>query len=90
MSDADALQVLQRVARAAAPAGATVLIMEAVRNEEIADLAVSGMDLQMAVCTEGRERSLREWQGLFAQARLQLRERVPLPMLAEIMVLTPL
>ncbi|MCO5356699.1 methyltransferase [Acidovorax kalamii] len=90
MSDADALRVLQRVARAAAPVGATVLVMEAVRNEETADLAVSGMDLQMAVCTEGRERSLREWQGLFAQARLQLRERVPLPMLAEIMVLTPL
>lgn len=89
MSDADALLVLQRVARAAAPVGATVLIMEAVRNEEIADLAVSGMDLQMAVCTEGRERSLREWQGLFGQARLQLHERVPLPMLAEIMVLTP-
>ncbi|PND38528.1 methyltransferase [Paucibacter aquatile] len=89
LSDADALQLLRGVAQAAAPAGATVLVMEVVRPEQHPGLAIAGMDLQMAVCTEGRERSLREWQALFEQAGLSLCERVPLPSLAEILVLRP-
>ncbi len=87
LGDAEALQVLRNVAQAAAPAGATVLVMEVVRPEVQPGLAIAGMDLQMAVCTEGRERSLSEWQALFQSAGLRLCERVPLPSLAEILVL---
>jgi SAM-dependent methyltransferase len=90
MSDADAVHVLQKVARAALPAGAKVFIMEAVRKEGAPDLALAAMDLQMAVCTEGCERSLRDWEDLFSKSDLRLRERIPLPMLADIMVLDAL
>lgn len=90
LSDRAASELLQRVAQAAQPVGARVLILEALRPSGRNDPALAGMDLQMAVCTEGRERSLPEWRALCAlcdQAGLSLQEVVPLPTLASILVL---
>lgn len=87
MGDADARQVLTHLGRACAASGARVAVLELVMPEHAPDLALAAFDLQMFMGTPGRERSLTEWQALWAGTGLELQERVGLQSLGQVLVL---
>lgn len=87
MGDADARQVLRHLGRACAASGARVAVLELVMPEHAPDLALAAFDLQMFMGTPGRERSLAEWQALWAGTGLALQEQVGLQSLGQVLVL---
>ncbi|MFR9805577.1 methyltransferase [Pseudonocardia sp. RS010] len=75
--DADARCILDRCREAMGPA-ATLLVVDALLPERAADgPAVIRMDATMLLLATGRERTAREFGGLFASAGLTLRRIVP-------------
>ncbi|QSA97634.1 methyltransferase [Methylococcus sp. EFPC2] len=81
------INILRNVSQAAAPKGAWVVVMEMVLADCRADLAASSLDMQMFVNSEGRERTLAEWNSLFERSGLRLREIVRLASLGQMLVL---
>jgi len=76
-SDADSVRILSSV-RAAAPAGARVLIVELVVEPRPGPDLAKLLDLEMlAVTTGGRERTEPEWNAVLTQAGLRLSRIVP-------------
>lgn len=87
MDDATAAQVLRTAAAAAAPQGATIVVMEMIMPSARADLATAAFDMQMFMATTGRERTRDEWTRLYAQAELRWVETVALASFGVMMVL---
>ncbi|MBI5258559.1 MAG: methyltransferase [Burkholderiales bacterium] len=89
LDDDSATALLRRVAAAAAPVGATIVLLEQVMPDRQADLATAVLDLQMFVNTRGRERGLAAWQALFERSGVRLVNQVPLGAAGSLLVLKP-
>lgn len=76
--DAKAAAILSAVRRAAAP-GATVLIIEAVADEQILDPVVRTLDMIMLAITGGQERTSAQLDRLLASAGFRATGTVPTP-----------
>ncbi len=87
ISDAQACQTLSCVATAIGNSGARVAVAEMLMPEVGADEAVCAFDMQMFVNSQGKERTLPQWQALFDKAGLTLEEIVPLRTLGAVFVL---
>lgn len=88
-NDDDAILILRDVSRSAAPKHAGVVVMEIVLADPCPDLATVPLDMQMFVNTEGRLRTLAEWNRLFGRSDLKLQEIARLPSLGQMLVLQP-
>ncbi len=87
MDDSTAVQALRTASAAAAPQGATVVVLEMIMPSPQADLATAAFDMQMFMATTGRERTRDEWARLYAQAGLRWVETVALAGFGAMMVL---
>jgi hypothetical protein len=76
--DALCIQALTQLAYASGSTGARIAIMEVVMPEQKADLARASFDMQMFMGTRGRERTLAQWNALFARSGVVLDEVVDL------------
>lgn len=85
--DATAAQALRRLAAAAGPKGAPIVLLEMVLPEFRADLTGATFDMQMFMGGAGRERTLSEWQALFKQGGVRLVETVELASFGKLLVL---
>lgn len=74
LSDADGRLVLDKLRIAFGDKRPTVLIADAVVAEMSLDAAIASFDMQMLIGTEGRERTLPEWQSLLASGGFELVE----------------
>jgi len=87
MGDADCVKVLRNLNVASAGTGARIALMEMVVAGSKADFASAAFDMQMFMATQGRERTLAEWQALFGQSGWVLEEEVRLQSFGKILVL---
>ncbi|HET7833131.1 MAG TPA: methyltransferase [Gallionella sp.] len=87
--DATCITLLRNLAEASAGTGAPIVLMEMVLPEQGADLASASFDMQMFMGTRGRERTLVEWQRLFDESGLALKEIVSLQTFGKMLVLLP-
>lgn len=85
--DPHCVQILRNLVTAIADTGARIALMELIMPETKADIAIATIDMQMFMATQGRERTLNEWQRLFEQAGLVLEEQVHLKSMAKLLVL---
>jgi hypothetical protein len=85
--DDASVTVLKNLAKAMGTTGARIALMEMVLPEHGADVASASFDMQMFMATRGRERTLSEWQSLFARSGLTLEEVVGLRTFGNILVL---
>lgn len=85
--DATCIQMLRTVCQAAAPKNALIVVMEMVLADCCADVAGTAFDMQMFMATEGRERTLAEWDQLFSRSGLKRQETVRLASLGQMLVL---
>jgi hypothetical protein len=85
--DDSCVAILRSLARAIGTRGAKVALMELVLPEQGADAAGTSFDMQMFMGTRGRERTLSQWQALFAESGLTLEEVVGLRTFGNILVL---
>jgi hypothetical protein len=75
-SDAEAVRILQNL-KTGAPRGAKILIIEAVIEPSTRGEFALDLDIEMLAMTTGRERTRAEWEGVVAQAGLNLRRVIP-------------
>ncbi|WP_333876047.1 methyltransferase [Methylobacter sp.] len=87
MNDQNCIKVLNNLTAAIAGTGARIALMELVVSEVKAAFASAASDMQMFMATQGRERTLTEWQNLFDQSGLVLEEVVGLQSIVKILVL---
>jgi hypothetical protein len=87
--DARCVQALRNLASACRPADARIALLELVLPETGADLASASFDMQMFMGTAGRERTLAEWQALFAAGGVALEEVVGLRSFGSVLMLRP-
>jgi len=87
MADEHCIKVLRNLAAACANTGARIALMELVVPELKADFSSAAFDMQMFMATRGRERTLPEWQSLFAESGLALEQVVGLQSIGKILVL---
>lgn len=87
MNDEHCIKILRNLAEASAGSGARIALMECVLPESKVDLAGAALDMQMLMATQGRERTLSEWQALFDQGGWTLEERVGLRAMGQLLVL---
>jgi hypothetical protein len=76
-SDSDAIAILNRV-RAQAPAGARLLLAEAIIDESARGSFPVDLDIEMLVFASGRERTENQWRALLKAAGFELVQAVPL------------
>jgi len=89
MDDDNCVKVLRNLAAARAGTGARIALMELVVEEFNANFASAAFDMQMFMATQGRERTLSEWQALFDQSGWVLEEIIGIQSLGKILVLRP-
>lgn len=76
-SDTDSIAILKNV-RAQAPAGARLLLAEAIIDESARGSFPIDLDIEMLVFASGRERTEGQWHGLLKEAGFKLVQAVPL------------
>jgi len=76
-SDEDSIAILKNV-RAHAPAGARLLLAEAVIDESATGNFPIDLDIEMLVFASGRERTESQWRGLIEKAGFQFVRATPL------------
>jgi len=76
-SDADSISILKNV-RAHAPAGARLLLAEAVIDESARNSFPIDLDIEMLVFASGRERTEIQWRSLLEAAGFELVQARPL------------
>jgi hypothetical protein len=76
-SDADSIAILKNL-RAHAPAGARLLLAEAVIDESARGSFPVDLDIEMLVFASGRERTESQWRGLLDKAGFKLVRAMPL------------
>jgi len=70
LDDPTCVTILKTLAAAIGDSGATIVIAELILPEMGADVPSASFDMQMFIGTRGRERTLTEWQELFAASSL--------------------
>jgi hypothetical protein len=76
-SDADAVTILKNI-RKSAPAGAKVLLVEAIVDESLRGTFAVDLDIEMLVFAEGRERTEAQWRRVLADGGFRLTRATPL------------
>jgi hypothetical protein len=76
-SDADSIAILRNL-RAHAPAGARLLLAEAIIDEGARDSFPIDLDIEMLVFASGRERTESQWRSLLDEAGFKLVRATPL------------
>jgi hypothetical protein len=76
-SDADSVAILGNL-RAHAPAGARLLLAEAIIDESATGSFPIDLDIEMLVFASGRERTEAQWRSLLKQAGFEMVQAVPL------------
>jgi len=76
-SDEDSIKILKNI-RAHAPAGARLVLAEAVIDESAKESFPIDLDIEMLVFASGRERTESQWRSLLEQAGFKLVQAVPL------------
>ena len=76
-SDADSIAILKNL-RANAPAGARLLLAEAVIDESATGNFPIDLDIEMLVFASGRERTESQWRGLLSSAGFEFIRATPL------------
>ncbi len=87
LDDAHCIKVLRNIKIASAHTGARIALLELVLSERKPDFSAAAFDMQMLMGTRGRERTLSEWQNIFAQSGWMLEEQVGLQSFGSILVL---
>jgi hypothetical protein len=87
LDDVACIDSLRQVGAAAGGTGAPIVLLEIVMPDREADLTSASFDMQMFMGTRGRERTLPEWQVVFSQAGLELKEVVLLASFGRLLVL---
>ncbi len=87
--DDTCVKALQNVAHVAKVSGAAIVLLELVMPEHHADLTSATFDMQMFMGTQGRERTLIEWQRVFGHSGVKLTEIVHLASFGKMLVLRP-
>ncbi len=85
--DDSCTSILKNLASAIGDSGARCALMDLVLPEQNADLAATSFDMQMFMGTQGRERTLSEWQDLIEESGLKIEETVGLRSFGNILVL---
>ncbi len=86
-SDRECVRALRNIVRALDGSGARIAVLEMVLDDTAVDLTGTMLDMQMFVCTRGRERTFADWQTVFRRSGLQLEDVVGLRTFGKIMVL---
>lgn len=86
MSDSQAEKVLGNVQRACRSHRPTVVIIDAVAEEQNIDPSVASFDMQMLIGTRGRERTESEWRRMLESCGFKLQEIVNLRTFARLLV----
>lgn len=89
LDDTTCTTILRTLVAAVGDTGARIVIAEMILPEQDTDLAAASFDMQMFIGTRGRERTLAEWQALFASSGVVLGEVVQLASFAKFLVVTP-
>jgi precorrin-6B methylase 2 len=89
LDDATCTTILKTLVAAAGDTDARIVIAEMILPERDTDLATASFDMQMFIGSRGRERTLTEWQALFAASAVVLDEVVQLASFAKLLVVTP-
>jgi SAM-dependent methyltransferase len=76
-SDEDAVAIFKNI-RAHAPAGARLVLAEAIIDESAKESFPIDLDIEMLVFASGRERTESQWRSLLDQAGFRLVQAVPL------------
>lgn len=76
-SDADSVAILKNI-KAHAPAGARLVLAEAIIDESARGSFPIDLDIEMLVFASGRERTEAQWRGLLKEAGFELVQAVPL------------
>jgi hypothetical protein len=76
-SDAEAVTILKNI-RKTAPAGAKLLLVEAIIDERARGSFAMDLDIEMLVFAEGRERTEQQWRRVLAEAGFELTRATPL------------
>lgn len=84
--DDTCITALSTVAAAASSAGAHIVLLELVMPETKPDLTSATFDMQMFMGTKGSERTMDEWERLFARSGVVLEEVVSLASFARMLV----
>ena len=87
LSEAQSQQVLANLKIACAQHRPWVLIGEVVAAESQLDSTIASFDMQMLMGTQGRERTLSEWQSLFAGSGFSLVEMINSRSFAKLLLL---
>jgi hypothetical protein len=87
--DSVCVQGLRNLVRVIAGTGARIALLELIMPEVRPDFSSTAIDMQMFVCTRGRERTLVEWRSLFERSGLTLEEVVELRSFGKLLVLSP-
>lgn len=87
--DDTCIKALKNVAHAAKASGAAIVLLEMVMPERHADLTSATFDMQMFMGTQGRERTVTDWQQVFETAGVKLTEIVHLASFGKMLVLKP-
>ncbi len=77
-SDADSIEILKNI-RAHAPAGARLLLADAVIDESAKGSFPIDLDIEMLVFASGRERTESQWRRLVEAAGFKFVQALPLP-----------
>lgn len=86
-SDEACSRALGSLREAIGSSGARVAVLEMIVPDSKADLASTAFDMQMFVCSRGRERTLAEWKTVIRGAGMALEEVVNLRSLGSILLL---
>ena len=76
-SDAESVTILKNL-RATAPAGAKLLLIEAIIDEGATGSFAIDLDIEMLVFAAGRERTELQWRALLEKAGFRLTRATPL------------
>lgn len=89
MGDEDCAKVISRLRSAIGNEKPTILVVDAVAEATGIDPGVASFDMQMLMGTQGRERTLEEWTGLFEGTGLRIDEIVKVRTFARFIVVRP-
>ncbi len=87
MGDAQAEKILGNLHTACGPHRPTIAIIDCIADTERIDPTVASMDMQMLVCTHGRERTEAEWRALLKRTGFVLQQIVSLRTFARLLVI---
>ena len=85
-NDDECVTALKNIREQSGIAAPWVVIMEMLADEPMSPM-IASFDLQMLVCTHGKERNLRQWKNIFEQSGYALVEVIPTASMATLLLI---